>query len=246
VHPAPGAVRSVLLPLILLLITACADPAPRAPDAAAEVGDPAALPADAGSATTASPSATAGSPGGPTTDATAAASAGGRPARWAAPAGIPGLENAWRVSPVLVRAEQPSAAGLVAAREAGIRTVIDLRAFHDDSAAAEAAGLRFIRVPMNTWHAEDEDVVRVMAALGDAHGAPYLIHCQHGSDRTGTMVAMYRMVWQGWSRADAIDEMVHGGYGFHPVWTNLVHYLQTVDIDAIRAKAQARIAAGQD
>ena len=72
--------------------------------------------------------------------------------------------------------------------------------------------------------------------MKDPANGPYLIHCQHGADRTGTMVAMYRMVIQGWPKDKAIDELVNGGYGFHPVWQNILAYLQEVDVEKIKAE----------
>ncbi|HET8706279.1 MAG TPA: hypothetical protein VFM46_08265, partial [Pseudomonadales bacterium] len=54
--------------------------------------------------------------------------------------------------------------------------------------------------------------------------------CQHGADRTGVMSAMYRMVEQGWSKQEALDEMINGGYGFHPLWSNIIDYIKQVDI----------------
>ena len=37
---------------------------------------------------------------------------------------------------------------------------------------------------------------------------PVLIHCQGGSDRTGVMVALYRMAFQGWDLEEAKNEMM--------------------------------------
>nr|HNI57084.1 protein-tyrosine-phosphatase [Elusimicrobiota bacterium] len=65
------------------------------------------------------------------------------------------------------------------------------------------------------------------------------VHCQHGSDRTGTMVAIYRIAVQGWSKESALDEMVNGGYGFHPLWKNLRRYIRNLDVAAVKAKAAA-------
>ena len=48
------------------------------------------------------------------------------------------------------------------------------------------------------------------------------------------MSAMYRMVEQGWTKQAAIDELVNGGYGFHPVWQNILQYLNQVDVASIR------------
>ena len=32
---------------------------------------------------------------------------------------------------------------------------------------------------------------------------------------------MYRIIFQNWSTDDALNEMKHGGYGFHPIWRNI-------------------------
>jgi hypothetical protein len=48
------------------------------------------------------------------------------------------------------------------------------------------------------------------------------------------MSAMYRIVEQGWSKDEAIREMVDGGYGFHAMWSNIIHYVKNVDIEKIK------------
>jgi protein tyrosine/serine phosphatase len=158
-----------------------------------------------------------------------------RPADWAQPVALEGAPNLHRVTDTLYRSAQPTAPGMENLRALGIRTVVNLRAFHSDRGTTGAAGLLDEELSVKTWHLEDEDVVRVLRIVKDPAGAPYLIHCLHGADRTGTMVALYRMVIQGWSRERAIDELVNGGFGFHSVWRNVLAYLERVDVDRIRA-----------
>ena len=55
---------------------------------------------------------------------------------------------------------------------------------------------------------------------GQKHGA-VLVHCYHGADRTGIVIAFYRMIYQNWTPADAKAEMLQGGFGYHSVWKNL-------------------------
>ena len=50
------------------------------------------------------------------------------------------------------------------------------------------------------------------------------------------MMAIYRIAIEGWTKAQAIDEMVNGGYGFHPIWQNLKRYINKLDVDAIKAE----------
>jgi protein tyrosine/serine phosphatase len=87
---------------------------------------------------------------------------------------------------------------------------------------------------VKTWHIEDEDIIKVLKIIRKKENGPFLIHCQHGADRTGLMSAMYRIVEQGWSKDEAIKEMVEGGYGFHAIWANIVDYVKNVDIERIK------------
>jgi hypothetical protein len=64
---------------------------------------------------------------------------------------------------------------------------------------------------------------------------PWFVHCHHGSDRTGMMVAVYRAVVQGWPMDKAIDEMINGGFGFHEIYRPFtVPFLKRLDIEALK------------
>ena len=172
--------------------------------------------------------------------ATAAALASAqRPSTWAQPVASDQIHNLFQVAPNLYRCAQPDAAGMQALEKLGVRTVIDLRAFHNDK--SELAGTKLLseELSVNTWHLEDEDVIRVLRILRDPAHGPFVIHCQHGSDRTGVMCAMYRITVDHWTRDEAIREMTQGGYGFWPHWTNLIAYLRTVDLERIQAAVAA-------
>jgi hypothetical protein len=51
------------------------------------------------------------------------------------------------------------------------------------------------------------------------------------------MCAIYRIAVQGWTKAEAIEEMTKGGFGFYPGWQNIVNYILQLDIDAIKSRA---------
>lgn len=61
------------------------------------------------------------------------------------------------------------------------------------------------------------------------------MHCLRGADRSGTAVAVYRICAEGWSREDAIDEMVSGGFDFNSRFGHLVAYLRSLDVGALSA-----------
>jgi len=157
---------------------------------------------------------------------------------WAVPVASAGVPNLFRVTPEIYRSAQPEAADMKALEQMGIRTVISLRAFHGDRDKARGTKLALIAIPINTWDIDDKEVVLALRALREAQ-KPVLVHCQHGADRTGLIMAMYRMTEQGWSREQALDELQNGGYGFHPMWVNIIQYLRRVDVERIGAGATA-------
>jgi protein tyrosine/serine phosphatase len=174
----------------------------------------------------------------------APAAAGARPENWASPvAASPGLPNLHRVNSSLYRSAQPTKEGFVfldaqaslANADRPIKTVVSLRAFNDDAPLVPtASGLRLEQIRFKTWHPEDEDVVKFLRIATTPALQPVLVHCQHGSDRTGTMVVIYRIAFEGWTKAQATDEMINGGFGFHPMWQNLLRYIEELDVNAIK------------
>ncbi|MEX0776416.1 MAG: dual specificity protein phosphatase family protein [Phycisphaeraceae bacterium] len=163
--------------------------------------------------------------------------ADGRPRNWGqAITDQPGLSNFHKIHDTLYRGAQPEDQGFARLRKMGVKTVINLRSFHSDRANCRANELGYVHIYSKAWNAEDEDVVAFLKAATDPANGPVFVHCQHGADRTGIMIAAYRIVVQGWSKDDAIAEMTTGGHGFHAVWGNLVEYVRNLDVEAIRRK----------
>lgn len=154
-----------------------------------------------------------------------------RPLDWAQPAAQQGLPNLYRVHGDLWRSALPDAQGFAAAKARGIRTIVNLRT-HADASTPE--GVAMLHIPLRTWHVTQEDILAFLRIANDPSKRPLLVHCQHGADRTGIMIAAYRVVVQGWSKSDALAEMRRGGFGYHPVWTNLPRSLQRLDVAAMR------------
>ena len=160
-----------------------------------------------------------------------------RPSAWAIHLERPGLPNLFQVSPVLYRGAQPKKEGFPELEAMGIRTVVSLRVFHGDSSLLEGTSLKGEAIPFRTWHPEDEEVVRFLRIATDPSKTPVFVHCRRGIDRTGTMVAIYRIAVEGWSKEEAIREMTEGGFGYDGKFPNLVRFLQKVDISAIKHRA---------
>ncbi|WP_282598360.1 tyrosine-protein phosphatase, partial [Pseudomonas chlororaphis] len=69
-------------------------------------------------------------------------------------------------------------------------------------------------------------LARAVRAIQNAESdGPVLMHCKHGSDRTGLMSAMYRVVVQGWSKEEALNEMTGGGFGDSSHFKDGIRYM---------------------
>jgi protein tyrosine/serine phosphatase len=170
-----------------------------------------------------------------------------RPAHWAEAITLEGVPNLHRITPLLYRSEQPTALGMRNLEKFGIRTVINLRAFNDDDDEVRGTRLRTERTKILTWRVDDKHVIEVMRLLKQVVNGPFLIHCQHGADRTGLMSAMYRILEQGWKTADALAELTDGGFGYHSMWRNILRYVNSADVEKLRAAiGRGRLVPGQD
>ena len=159
-----------------------------------------------------------------------------RPAHWAQAVAVVGIQNCFQVSTNLYRGAQPTAAGMKHLEKLGIKTVLNLRALHSDQDELAGTALKPVRLKMEPWHSDEDEVVLFLKAATDTNNWPVFVHCQRGSDRTGTMCAMYRIVVCGWTKEQALAEMKHGGFGFNPTWQNLVEYVEKSDIPSIRRR----------
>lgn len=166
-----------------------------------------------------------------------AVAAAARPAEWAQPIELEGVPNLYRVSEILYRSAQPTAAGMRALEKLGIRTVVSLRAQHSDADELAGTGLRGVSLPMVALNPTEESLAQFLRILNDPTQTPVLVHCQRGADRTGLVVAVYRIAMQGWSKENALREMVEGGYGYNEALINLQETIKNLDVAAIQRKA---------
>jgi protein tyrosine phosphatase (PTP) superfamily phosphohydrolase (DUF442 family) len=160
-----------------------------------------------------------------------------RPSKWAQAVKLEGVENLHKVSDTLYRSAQPTALGMQNLKKLGVKTVVNLRSFHSDRGEIGETGLEYEHLFVKAWHPEEEEVIEFLKIVADPRRQPILVHCQHGADRTGAMVASYRVAIQGWTKEAAIKEMTDGGFNFHTVWMNLPKWIEKLDFDAIKRQA---------
>jgi len=146
---------------------------------------------------------------------------------------LPGLSNVGRVAPGIFRGSQPERDGYATLKRLGIRTVIDLRTTESEKTAVEAAGMKAVAVPIiMSRKGLREKVDRVVALMNDPANQPVFVHCRHGQDRTGIVVAAYRMKMQGWPLADAEAEMQV--FGFNDIWVNFKSFIRKYSQTAVQ------------
>lgn len=136
----------------------------------------------------------------------------------AAASGVPSREakgellpNFHQVNERLYRGAQPLSGAMKELAARGIKTVINLRGADEGTRAeeteAKAAGLRYFSVPLpGLGRPSDEQVEKALALINDAENSPVFVHCHHGEDRTGTIIAVYRISHDGWTAAEAKKE----------------------------------------
>ncbi|MBN2138342.1 MAG: tyrosine-protein phosphatase [Sedimentisphaerales bacterium] len=163
---------------------------------------------------------------------------GGRNGRWAQKVDLPGVPNLYKVSDVLYRSAQPTAEGMKELEKMGIKTVLNLRSSHSDRDELQGTNMRYEHLKMRAWNIKDADVEAFLRIVRQSHMQPVLVHCQHGSDRTGVLCAVYRAAVEDWNKDEAIKEMTTGGYGYHSKWKNLVTYIRRLDIAELKKKMQ--------
>jgi protein tyrosine phosphatase (PTP) superfamily phosphohydrolase (DUF442 family) len=121
------------------------------------------------------------------------------------------------VAPWLLRGAQPTAQNLQLLKSAGVRTIINLRnepiLIQQEAQQARALGLAYVNIPLDVFNPPTDAQVRhFISCVSDSKTQPVFVHCLHGQDRTGTMVAMYRIDREGWAADQAYQEMLQDGY----------------------------------
>jgi tyrosine-protein phosphatase SIW14 len=146
-----------------------------------------------------------------------------------APPGIPsgtvvvGIPNFHVVHPFLVRGGAPTPEGLAHLKRLGVRTVIDLRIapkrVRAERQLVEGLGMRSINLPMSSEAPTPHELQTFVKTVRDPASQPVFLHCEHGADRTGCLVGVYRVRYDGWSFDRAYREMRR--YGFTPAYHKL-------------------------
>jgi tyrosine-protein phosphatase SIW14 len=132
-------------------------------------------------------------------------------------AGSEDLPNFRKVDDHVYRGGQPSASGFSNLAKLGIKTVVDLREIGEHSQAEEEKivtdlGMKYVSIPMHGLSTpKDDKVAAVEALFNDTTSGPVFVHCKRGADRTGMVVAVYRISHDQWENKKALSEAKSSG-----------------------------------
>lgn len=135
----------------------------------------------------------------------------------------------FKVDDRLYRGAHPTPEGFKQLSEMGVKTIINLRGEDPrhqgfDRALVESYGMQWIYLPMHAfWRPTDAQVTEFLTLVLDPKRAPVFLHCRQGEDRTGALVAVYRVVAEGWEPRRAYNEAREMGLSpWNPLLRRLV------------------------
>ncbi len=153
------------------------------------------------------------------------------------------LPNFQKVDENVYRGAQPTNSGFRDLAERGIKTVVDLRDIGEHSQADEQKavmdlGMRYVSIPMQGMATpKGQQIAAVLGLLNDVTRGPVFVHCKRGADRTGTVIALYRMVHDGWDSKRALSEAK--SYGMSVFQRAMQHYVTDYKTSGTVAGADA-------
>jgi protein tyrosine/serine phosphatase len=128
------------------------------------------------------------------------------------PTKVDGIQNWAHVTDTLYRGAQPSSAGFKTLQQMGVGIVVDFRdergEIASESKAVQTLGMKYVSIP---WSGSAKpstiQVVQFLDLVRENPQAKIFVHCKRGADRTGVMVAAYRIVVEHKDVSDAVAEM---------------------------------------
>jgi tyrosine-protein phosphatase SIW14 len=124
-----------------------------------------------------------------------------------------GVPNFGEVTPTLYRGGLLHEEGLKVLKKMGMNVVVDTHA-HDkhEEQLVQALGMKYIAIPWHCPWPHDEVFARFLEVVHENKGKKIFVHCRLGDDRTGMMVAAYRIAEEAWTADEAMNEMKSFGF----------------------------------
>ncbi len=94
----------------------------------------------------------------------------------------------------------------------GINIVVDTGRSKGDEKQIKQLGMRYVSLAWYCPFPKDDVFARFLKLIKENPDKKIFVHCRLGNDRTGMMIAAYRMDGQGWTAEQAMKEMHFFGY----------------------------------
>lgn len=128
------------------------------------------------------------------------------------------IVNFDHMSAQLYRGAQPNRHGLEYLASLGVKTVVNFRqlddVFPDEETTVRALGMEYLALPLSGSMTPSAARMNEILAAIEKAPSPVFVHCQYGCDRTGIVVACWR-IRHGWTNQKALDEAIN--YGISPL-----------------------------
>jgi len=157
-----------------------------------------------------------------------------------------GIENFYEVDQNVYRGAQPTEDGFKYLAKIGVKTVIDLREADQRSQAEEktvtAAGMNYVNVPMTGLAPPTEAEITTALGILEGDSGAVFVHCKRGADRTGVVIATYRIDHDGWDSERALREAKARGMSF--LQLPRMSYIRTFRPRILEAKTASLTSSG--
>lgn len=140
---------------------------------------------------------------------------------------LPGVPQLIEITPHLYRGGQPTLDGFQSLAKMGINIVIDVRGSRKrERDLVTKLGMQYVAMPWHCPFPKDKVFARFLLFLRQNPTKKVFVHCRLEDDRTGMMIAAYRMAEQGWTAQQAMQEMKTSGFvpWHHLICPGLAHY----------------------
>ena len=126
------------------------------------------------------------------------------------------IKNFGQMDDRFYRGARPDEEDYKGLAELGIKTIIDLtdNSREYEQPAVEAAGLRYVNIPMvDKSYPSMDQVNQFLKVVDDPETGKFYVHCAGGRHRTGVVGAVYRFNHDKWNLDQALAEMDQFEFG---------------------------------